>query len=141
MKRTFTIAIFTAAVVGAVCLTSQGQSNVYSLNVGSFIIRGSHLGVTLGSFHGFNSPVGPLGISEMSYWTDSAGQQLGWNPDREDQPSDRLHRYTRVSLGRAAFSLPLGLRAAVAFLSFCGFTAVVTVIKGVIHSRHDAYRS
>jgi ankyrin repeat protein len=70
--------------------------------------KGLHVG-TASRVWVANSPVGRIGVSEITHWTDAAGQVIGWDRERQDKPTDTRHCQTKVLLGPMSFSVPVSL--------------------------------
>jgi hypothetical protein len=77
---------------------------------------------------------GSFRVMKGSYWTDSAGRSIPFAEVQPRGPGDKHHRFTRVILGRASFSLPIPPLAA----GFVGI--IILLLLGILPFVHGARR-
>lgn len=77
---------------------------------------------------------GSFRIIRGDYWTDVAGQPIPFAGSKPRAPGDKRHRFTRVVLGSASFSMPLPPLAAgfvgTALLLLVGYVPVARAVRG-----------
>jgi hypothetical protein len=109
MKRSCFTGLLLSAALFASEIRAASQTNVYSLNVATFV------NVRIGGLHATPSfqqiwSSGPISVSEITSWTDASGQPISGDPSRLDQSDDIPHSHTQIQIGPASFSIPLAPR-------------------------------
>ena len=132
---TFSLRALVAALFmhwGPACVA---QSNVVSSFPPALPLRGNQAAtVSYTLILQVGSGPGSLRIAQGSYWTDSAGRSIPFAQLQPRGPGDKHHRFTRVVLGPASFSLPLPPLAA----GLVGMTVIL--LLGIMPFAHAARR-
>jgi hypothetical protein len=106
-----TLRAFLAALVlylGMLCLAQSNVASASTPPLGSGPLTGSRLApVSYTIILDIGSPPFSFRILRGEYWTDAAGQAIPWPASQPRETGDKHHQFTRITLGRAAVSLPM----------------------------------